>query len=314
MPTTPARPARTPDADRPDPAQDAEQAEREQAITDEVVASFAGAPDERFRTVMVSLVRHLHGFVRDVRLTEPEWAAAVAFLTRTGQTCTPTRQEFILLSDVLGASMQTIAVNNEARAGAVEATEATVFGPFFVEAAPVVPLGGDVSFGAAGQPCWVEGTVSGIDGAPVPGAVIDVWECDEDGLYDVQYGDGRTAARGQLVADERGRYRFWALTPVPYPIPDDGPVGDLLGAAARSPMRAPHLHFMVAAPGFRTLVTHIFVAGDPQLDHDSVFGVKDSLIKDFELHPRADPPPDGRVPDGDWASVHFDVVLAPTER
>jgi hydroxyquinol 1,2-dioxygenase len=286
-----------------------EQAAREQAITDQVVASFDASPDPRYREVMQGLVKHLHAFIRDVRLTEDEWNLAIEFLRRAGDITTDARQEFILLSDVLGASMQTICVNNEVIG---DATEATVFGPFFVDAAPFVEPGGDISHGAAGQPCWVEGTVTGADGSPIPGAVIDVWECDEEGFYDVQYDDGRVAARAQLASDDAGFYRFWALTPVPYPIPHDGPVGDLLAAAGRSPMRASHLHFMVEAPGHRTLITHIFVAGDEYLSRDAVFGVKESLIKDFVEHPAGESTPTGREITEPWTSVRFDIVLAPS--
>jgi hydroxyquinol 1,2-dioxygenase len=286
---------------------DPQQVAREVDVTEQVIASFAGTPAPRLRELLQALTAYVHAFIRDTRLTEAEWEAAIAFLTAAGHITTDTRQEFILLSDVLGASMQTICVNNEAIG---DATEATVFGPFFVDAAPVIDLGGDIAGDAQGQPCWVEGTVVDTAGTPVPDAVIDVWECDDDGFYDVQYDDGRRAARGTLRADADGAYRFWALTPVPYPIPDDGPVGQLLGAAERSPMRASHLHFMVAAPGYRTLVTHIFVAGDTYLDNDSVFGVKDSLIKPFVQHPADEPAPDGRAVDRDWASVRFDIVLA----
>ena len=258
---------------------------------------------------MQALARHLHAFLREVRLTEEEWKRAIEFLTAAGHITDDRRQEFILLSDVLGASMQTIAVNNEAYG---DATEATVFGPFFVEDSPEIELGGDIAGGAAGQPCWVEGTVTDTDGNPVPGARIEVWEADEDGFYDVQYGDDRIAARGHLFTDADGSYRFWALTPTPYPIPHDGPVGRLLAATGRSPMRASHLHFMVSAEGFRTLVTHIFVRGDELLDRDTVFGVKDSLVKDFEQQPAGTPTPDGRdLGDHTWSRVRFDIVLAP---
>ncbi|WP_139983081.1 dioxygenase [Nocardioides litoris] len=288
-----------------------EQAAREEELVDRVVESFAGAEDERLRTVLSSLVRHLHGFLREVRPTEDEWKQGIDFLTAVGHTTDAQRQEFILLSDTLGASMQTVAINNEAYA---DATEATVFGPFFVEDAPEVELGGDVAGGAPGQPCWVEGTVRDTGGRPVPGARIEVWEADEDGFYDVQHGDGRTAGRGWLAAGPEGEFRFWAVTPTPYPIPHDGPVGRMLAATGRSPMRASHLHFMVTAPGLRTLVTHIFVRGDELLDRDSVFGVKESLVKDFVAHSADETPPDGRdLDDRDWSSVRFDVVLAPGE-
>jgi hydroxyquinol 1,2-dioxygenase len=285
----------------------AEQARREQHVTDLVLASFAGAASPRFRELMESLVRHAHAFVRQTRLTEEEWAQGVEFLTRCGQITDERRQEFILLSDVLGLSMLTIGVNNPP---AGEATEATVFGPFFVAGAPHVPLGGDVAAGAPGRPCWVSGTVRGTDGSPVAGARLEVWEADEAGFYDVQYGDDRTAGRGHLFSDADGGYRFWAVTPTPYPIPADGPVGDLLTAAGRGPMRAPHLHFMVTAPGFRRLVTHIFVRGGDYQDSDAVFGVKESLLVDFVEHPAGAPAPDGTHPDRPWTSAAFDIVLA----
>ncbi len=285
------------------------QAEREATLTSQVEASFDAAPDGRLRTVMQALTRHLHAFVREVRLSEAEWAAGVDFLTAAGQITTSTRQELILLSDVLGISMQTVTVNNEVHR---DATEATVFGPFFVEGAPHIHLGGDIAAGAQGRPCWVEGTVTDVDAVPLPGARIEVWEADETGFYDVQYADGRVGGRAQLNADADGRYRFWALTPTPYPIPHDGPVGKLLEATGRSPMRAPHLHVMVSAPGMRTLVTHIFVGGDPLLESDSVFGVRQSLVRTFEEQPAGTATPDGRdLGDRSWTRTRFDIVLAP---
>ncbi|GAA1387661.1 dioxygenase [Pseudonocardia kongjuensis] len=281
----------------------------EQELVDRVVASFGDAPDDRLREVLTALTRHLHAFLREVRPSEPEWQAAIGFLTAAGHITTDRRQEFILLSDVLGASMQTIAINNEAVG---DATEATVFGPFFVEDAPRIELGGDIAGGAPGRPCWVEGTVTDTAGNPVAGARIEVWEADEDGFYDVQYDDGRTAGRAHLFTGDDGGYRFWGITPVPYPIPHDGPVGALLDASGRSPMRAAHLHFMVTAPGLRTLVTHIFVRGDELLDSDAVFGVKESLVQDFVEQRPGTPAPDGRdLGDRSWTRVRFDIVLAP---
>lgn len=285
-----------------------EQQAVEDRLVDHVLASFAACRDPRLHELMTGLVRHLHAYIREVRLTEAEWATAIDFLTRAGHITTDVRQEFILLSDVLGASMQTINVNNPTRGNA---TEATVFGPFFVEGSPQIELGGDMSFGAAGQPCWVEGTVTDTSGQPVPGARIEVWEADEDGRYDVQYDDGRRAARAHLFTDDQGGYRFWGLTPTPYPIPDDGPVGKMLTAVGRSPYRASHLHFMVTSHGHRRLVTHIFPTGDPIGRKDTVFGVKDSLIKDFAQQPAGAPTPDGRVLDTTWSRVRFDIVLAP---
>lgn len=287
----------------------AQQQAREQELVDRVVASFDAAPDERLREVLQALARHLHAFLRDVRPTEDEWRRAIGFLTAVGHITDDQRQEFILLSDVLGASMQTIAINNEAYG---DATEATVFGPFYVAGAPRFELGGDVAGDAAGEPCWVEGSVTDASGQPVPGARIDVWEADADGQYDVQYPDGRVAARGHMFSDDHGRFRFWAVTPTPYSIPDDGPVGRLLEATGRSSMRPAHLHFKVTAPGLRTLVTHIFVRGDEFLSSDAVFGVKDSLVRDFERHPPDTPTPDGRDIGGrSWARVRFDMILAP---
>jgi hydroxyquinol 1,2-dioxygenase len=278
----------------------------EQDVLDRVLRSFDDTPDPRLRELLTGLVRHLHAYVREVRLTEAEWETAIAFLTRCGHITDAKRQEFILLSDVLGLSMQTIAVNDRA-VGA--ATEATVFGPFFVEDSPEVPLGGDIASGAAGEPCRVSGRVLDTDGTPLAGARIEVWEADEDGFYDVQYADERTAGRAHLFSDADGRYSFWGVTPTPYPIPHDGPVGDLLSAAHRSPMRASHLHFLVTHPAGERLVTHIFVRGDELLDHDSVFGVKDSLVKDFHRHEAGSPTPDGREVDGTWTDVQFEIVL-----
>jgi hydroxyquinol 1,2-dioxygenase len=293
-----------------EPTQTDEQRVREEALVDAVVDSFDGTPDPRLKLVLASLSRHLHAFLRETRLSEEEWRAGIDFLTAAGHITDDRRQEFVLLSDVLGASMQTIAINNEAYA---DATEATVLGPFFVEDAPEVELGGDIAFGAPGEPCWVEGSVRDTDGVPLPGAVLEIWECDEEGFYDVQYDGDRTAARGRLRAGEQGEFRFWALTPVPYPIPYDGPVGRLLAATARSPMRAPHLHFLVSAPGRRTLITHIFVEGEAlRTGGDAVFGVKESLVREFERRPAGTPTPDGReLGDRAWARVRFDIVLAP---
>jgi hydroxyquinol 1,2-dioxygenase len=285
-----------------------EQYRRERRLTDEVVASIRSTPDERLRTILTAVIEHLHALIREVRLTQQEWQQAIDFLTDTGNITDDKRQEFILLSDVLGASMQTIIVNDDPTG---RATQATVVGPFFVPNSPFIELGGDLARGARGEPCWIEGTVTGVDGRPVSGARIEVWEADDDGRYDVQYADGRTAARGHLYTDANGRYRFWAITPTPYPIPDDGPVGTLLAATNRSPMRAPHLHLMVSHEDMRTTVTHIFVAGD-DLGGDSVFGIRESLIVDFARASSDHPTPDGRTIEGPtWTRAHFDIVLGP---
>lgn len=283
-----------------------EQATREQRVTDEVLASFESGGSPRYADIMRSLVRHLHAFAREVRLTEREWEQGIEFLTRAGHITTDKRQEFILLSDVLGLSMLTVGINAPASAGA---TESTVFGPFFVDDAPEIPLGGDIARGAKGVPCYVAGSVRSTDGTPIAGARIDVWEADEDGFYDVQYAGDRSAARGWLRSGEEGEYRFWSVRPSPYPIPHDGPVGDLLQAAGRSPMRPAHLHFKVDAPGHRTLITHIFVAGDDYLDRDAVFGVKNSLVVEVAEQPPGIAP-DGSRLDRPWHRIDFDIVLA----
>jgi hydroxyquinol 1,2-dioxygenase len=282
---------------------------REAVLTDEVVRSFDHAGSPRTRELLQGLVRHLHAYARDVRLTESEWERAIDFLTRTGHLTDDRRQEFILLSDVLGLSMLTIGINAPADPAA---TEPTVFGPFFVHDAPEIQYGGDVAQGAPGEPCWVEGQVTDTEGTLLAGAVIEVWEADEDGFYDVQYDDGRTSGRARMRADQEGRYGFWSVKPAPYPIPGDGPVGELLDAAARSPMRPAHIHFMVAAPGHRTLVTHVFAAGGPHLDDDAVFGVKESLIREFAEQPAGEGPA-GRALGDRWFKLVFDVRLAQEE-
>jgi hydroxyquinol 1,2-dioxygenase len=283
--------------------------QREEQLTEEVLASFDRTGSPRLRELLHGLVRHLHSFAREVRLSEGEWRFAIDFLTRTGRISDDRRQEFILLSDVLGLSMLTIAIN--APSDRV-ATESTVFGPFFVEDAPEIGFGEDIARGASGEPCWVEGQVTDTRGYPVSGAVIEVWEADEDGFYDVQYSDGRTAGRARLIADREGRYGFWSVKPAPYPIPGDGPVGELLAAADRSPMRPAHIHFMVSASGHRTLVTHVFVAGGPHLEDDAVFGVKESLIEAFvEQAPGTGP--GGRRLDRRWWKLVFNVRLVREE-
>ena len=248
-------------------------------ITQAVLARLADTPDPRLKEIMTSLVQHLHAFAREVRLTEDEWMQGIQFLTRTGQKCDDKRQEFILLSDTLGLSMLTVAMNNDKPAGC---TEATVFGPFHVEGAPHYEHGDDVANGAKGDPCLVRGVVRGIGGEPVAGAVIDVWQADSDGNYDVQYqGLEQAQARGVLKSGPDGKFHFNTIVAVAYPIPVDGPVGDMLRATARHPWRPAHLHFMIKAPGYETLVTHVFRNGDEYLDSDAVFGVRQSLVADW---------------------------------
>jgi hydroxyquinol 1,2-dioxygenase len=288
----------------------AELQEREELLTEQVIRSFEGTPSPRVRELLQTLVRSLHSYAREVRLTEEEWSQAIDFLTRTGHMTDDRRQEFILLSDVLGLSMLTVAINAP---GDPKATEPTVFGPFFVHEAPTIEYGGDVAQGASGEPCWVEGRVTDTSGRPLGGAELEVWEADDDGFYDVQYSDGRTAGRARMTADSEGRYGFWSVKPSAYPIPADGPVGELLAGSGRSPMRPAHIHFKVKARGHRTLVTHVFAAGGPHLDDDAVFGVKESLIEEFSEQPPGQGPP-GRRLDGRWWKLQFDIRLAQESR
>jgi protocatechuate 3,4-dioxygenase beta subunit len=251
----------------------------EERSAEVVAASFAGTPDPRLRQVLTALVRHLHAFVKDVELTEDEWAYAVDFLTRTGQACDDTRQEFILLSDVLGVSMLVETINHRARAGS---TESTVLGPFHVVESPPRSLGDTIALDGKGTPCLVSGQITGPAGEPVPGARIDVWQANDDGFYDVQQPGVQPSLnlRGLFTADEQGRYWFRSVVPRYYPIPDDGPVGQLLAASARHPYRPAHLHYIVSAPGYQPVTTHVFVAESPYLDSDAVFGVKESLVRE----------------------------------
>jgi hydroxyquinol 1,2-dioxygenase len=277
-------------------------------LTRAVEASFDGTPDPRLREVMQALVRHLHAFASEVQLTEEEWFAAIDFLTRTGHITDDKRQEFILASDTLGLSMLVVGMNHRRPPGA---TESTVFGPFFIEGSPAFENGDDLANGAPGMPCFMSGVVRSTDGEPVPGALLDIWQADEDGFYDVQYeGLDEARGRGHLHSDDDGRYWFWTVQPEAYPIPTDGPVGSMLAATSRSPMRPAHVHFKVTAPGYQTLITHVFDESDQYLDTDAVFGVRSSLLATFEHH---DPgtTPDGREMTEPWRSATFDLILAP---
>jgi hydroxyquinol 1,2-dioxygenase len=259
-------------------------------ITDAVLASIAGCPDARLREVITSLVHHLHDFARETKLTEDEWWRGIRFLTDTGHITDDKRQEFILLSDVLGLSMLVTAQNNAKPAGC---TEATVFGPFFVDGAPAVANGADISQGAKGTPCYVSGRVLDSDGAAVADALLNVWQSDEEGFYDVQQPadayEHAHRARAQLRADAQGRFHFRSILAHEYPIPHDGPVGAMLEALGRHPWRPAHLHFMIEAPGHERLITHVFRAGGRYLDSDAVFGVRPTLIADWVRHEGDDP-------------------------
>lgn len=280
----------------------------ENNITAAVLDRFANTPDRRLKAIMCSLVSHLHDFVRDIEPTFDEWEYAIDYLTRTGQTCTDKRQEFILLSDTLGVSMLVDAINHRLPEGA---TETTVLGPFHVSDAPHLPDGADISAGLEGEKLFVGGSVASADGRPIAGAAVEVWQADDDGYYDVQRPELKEPTlRACFRTDAGGRFHFWSIVPAPYPIPDDGPVGEMLAAAARHPWRPAHVHFMISAEGYETLVTHIFVAGSPYLDSDAVFGVKTSLIHDFghEVPGRA---PDGTTVAIPWRKLSYDFGLKP---
>ena len=270
----------------------------EETLTAEVLRRMENTKDPRLKEVMTSFVKHLHGFVREVRPTQDEWFKGIEFLTETGRWCKDGRQEFILMSDTLGVSMLVDFLNYGKCEGA---TESTVLGPFFVEGAPEMPLGANIAkSGTPGEPLAVTGTVKGLDGKPIPGTVLDIWETGGDGFYDVQKKDG-TNLRARFRADAEGKFYFKCVLPVSYPVPSDGPVGRMLTATDRHPMRPGHLHTVLSAPGYDTLVTHLFVRGDKYLDSDAVFGVKDSLIVDFK-----------KSPFGGY-TANYDFVLKPSK-
>ncbi len=252
----------------------------EERSTETVNARMGEDISPRLREVMASLIKHLHGFVKDVELTQDEWEAAIDFLTRTGQLSDDKRQEFILLSDTLGVSMLVDAIQHRRPEAA---TENTVFGPFHVDGAPVLNMGANISLDGKGESCLYQGRVLDLDGNPIAGASIDVWSDNSEGFYDVQQPNQQPTwnNRGVFITGADGCYEFIGIKPVAYPIPDDGPVGQMLSNLGRHPWRPAHMHFMLNHPNFERIVTHTFVAGDPYLISDTVFGVKESLILDY---------------------------------
>ena len=269
-------------------------------LTGQVLAAYAATPDRRLRELLEALTRHLHAFAVETGLTGAEWFAGVEFLTATGQKCDSQRQEFVLLSDVLGLSSLVDLIN-----AADGATESTVLGPFYVPGAPVRAFGEQIGRVADGDPVLVRGQVTDLAGAPLAGATLDVWQASGNGLYDNEDPEQPPFnLRGVFVTDAGGRYEFRTVRPVSYPIPTDGPVGELLRAAERSRWRAAHIHAIVSATGHRSVTTHIFDAKNPYLDSDAVFGVKDSLVKEFRPTCPNDPP------DVDYVA-EMDFVLAP---
>ena len=280
----------------------------ETSITAAVVERLRGMTSTRTREINESLVRHLHGFIREIEPTQDEWCAAIDFLTATGQMCSAARQEFILLSDVLGASMLVDAINNRLPDAA---TKTTVLGPFYIAEPPEFDSGALISGDRVGPPLLVEGRVCGLDGEPIEGATVDTWHSDHEGLYDVQRAHGieHLTMRARFHTDSRGQFWFRSIVPSCYPIPNDGPVGKLLDAQSRHPFRPAHVHFLISARGFRKLVTHVFIADDPYLDSDVVFGVKDALIRKLE-HQAAGTTPEGHAVDENMAALRYTFMLA----
>lgn len=271
----------------------------ERTLTAEVLARLSATPDPRLKRVMTGLVRHLHAFVREVRPTPEEWFRGIEFLTETGKWCDDKRQEYILLSDTIGVSMLVDFINY---GGTAKATESTVLGPFFVEGAPELPMGENIAKpGTPGEPCTMRGSVKDTRGKPVANALIDVWQGAGDGFYDVQK-PGGTNLRARFRTGADGKFWFRCVRPVSYPVPNDGPVGKMLVATGRHPMRPGHLHFKFTAPGCATLVTHLFAKGDKYLDSDAVFGVKNSLVVDFS-----------KGKSGEY-QASYDFVLLPAKR
>ena len=278
-------------------------------LTADVLASFTGCDDPRLREIMQALVRHLHGFVLEVGLTPQEWEGAIQTLTRTGHITDERRQEFILWSDSLGVSMLVDAIENTVPAGA---TESTVQGPFYVPGSPLREYGADIAQEPdAGVPALVHGRVLDLDGQPIAGAEVDVWQNGADQLYAVQRPEAEEDhLRGRFLTREDGSYSFVAVRPTPYPIPYDGPVGKMLDLTGRHPWRPAHVHMIIRADGYRTLTTHVFDVESQYLDSDAVFAVKPSLTREFVTHA----PHDRDTPAGvttEWVSVQNDLVLAP---
>src|SRR5438270_348334 len=281
----------------------------EDTLTDAVLARLKDAKNPRFKQIIASAVKHLHGFARDVQLTEEEWFEGIKFLSAVGQKCDDKRQEFILLSDILGLSMMVVALNHRTPPGA---TEATVLGPFFVHGAPQFEYGADFTKGATveGETTWVTGRVLSVEGKPIPNAALDIWQARANGVYDIQDPDAEFELRGRVLTNAEGRYAFKTYKPQFYGVPDDGPVGELLRAMGRHPMRPAHMHAIVSADGYQQVITHVFVAGDPYLDSDAVFAVKESLIGNFK---RVDSPAEAKklgLP-APFLRLDWDFRLAP---
>jgi hydroxyquinol 1,2-dioxygenase len=281
--------------------------------TEVVVEAFSKTPNKRLREILISATQHLHAFVKEINPTMAEWEVAIDFLTRTGHKSDDVRQEFMLLSDVFGITMLVETLESLRHSDAT--TAATVLGPFHMTISPNRNLGASIDEVGGGVPCIVEGTVTSVSGTPIPHATIDVWQADSEGFYDVQSEAGLPEGngRGFFTADENGYFWFRTVVPAYYPIPTDGPVGELLRASGRHPYRPAHIHFIAAAPGFLSITTHCFVADSPYIDEDAVFAVKSSLITRFERDTDADSAARFGL-DGPFDHARFDLVLAPVAK
>lgn len=277
----------------------------EQNLTDVVMQRWQAVPDPRLRQVMQSFIGHLHGFIREIEPTQAEWAAAIGFLTQIGKMCDDKRQEFILFSDVMGASMLVDAINHRLPSGA---TPTTVEGPFHVPSAPTYADGANMAHNAPGIPCFITGKVSGLDGRPLANATLDLWQTDGEGLYEAQRDVTEPWMRGVFHTRADGTYTIRTVAPIGYTIPMDGPIGELMQKTDISHMRPAHIHFCIDAPGHDRVVTHLFQRGCPYIETDVVYGVKEPLIVDFVENPP------GKAPNGEqmatrFYTIHYDFVL-----
>jgi hydroxyquinol 1,2-dioxygenase len=279
----------------------------EDNITELAKQRWGTAHDQRTRELLSGLVQHLHDFAREVRLTEAEWMAVIQWLKRTGQISDEKREEFILASDVLGLSMLVVQLNHRFDPAA---TPATVLGPFHIDGSPVLEYAADMSEGLPGVPLFVSGTVRSLAGTPIGGAVLDVWQADQDGAYEAQLPVEEARLRAKYTARPDGSYCLRTIAPKGYSIPMDGPVGDLIRQTSISHFRPAHVHFLLTVPGFRPLITHLFEEGAEFLDSDVVFGTKQELVVGYQHH-EPGPTPDGGTSDVPWASATYDFVLQP---
>jgi hydroxyquinol 1,2-dioxygenase len=277
----------------------------EKNLTNLAIERWKNIPDLRLRKIMTSLIEHLHRFVRDVDLTETEWLTAINWLTRTGKMCTDKRQEFILASDVLGVSMLVDAINHRLESGA---TPTTVTGPFHIHDSPELKNGANMAGGAPGIPCFVSGVVRDLDGKPIRGAMLDIWQTDGEGLYEAQRDVKEPWLRAIYHTQADGSYVFQTVAPIGYTIPMDGTVGELMSRTKISHMRPAHIHFLIDAPGYHRIITHIFQKGDQCIDTDVVFGVKEALIVPFEKK-LAGRTPTGEMSDKPFFQVNYDFTL-----